>query len=226
MRALTPPLGPHAARVQRARPGVGLGRTDHPPRNNQPTPPNPNQTNPQHDHQDGKLYIGNLAFKTTEDGLRDAFQGHGEITFARVISDRDTGRSRSVELAGLCVCGMDGVVVVCGWWLMGPSSVGLSVPSIVSRASHPLAYPPPPNHPSGFGFVTFATKEEAQAAIDALNETELDGRTIRVNFAQPRDPNAPRPPRRSACLPRPDCPVWLTPGRALAASFIHLNCPK
>lgn len=45
-------------------------------------------------YQDGKLYIGNLAFKTEEDGLREAFQGYGEITFARVISDRDTGRSR------------------------------------------------------------------------------------------------------------------------------------
>lgn len=46
--------------------------------------------------QEGKLYIGNLAFKTTEEGLREAFGEHGEITFARVISDRDSGRSRYV----------------------------------------------------------------------------------------------------------------------------------
>lgn len=65
----------------------------------------------------------------------------------------------------------------------------------------PLPPLPLSKHPcSGFGFVTFATKEEAQSAIDALNETELDGRTIRVNFAQPRDPNAPRPPRRGAYI--------------------------
>lgn len=51
-------------------------------------------------HQDGKLYIGNLAFKTEEDGLREAFQGYGEITFARVISDRDTGRSRYAPCGG------------------------------------------------------------------------------------------------------------------------------
>lgn len=44
--------------------------------------------------QEGKLYIGNLSFKTTEDGLREAFSEHGEVSFARVISDRDTGRSR------------------------------------------------------------------------------------------------------------------------------------
>jgi len=49
-----------------------------------------------HTLQEGKLYIGNLAFKTTEEGLREAFGEHGEITFARVISDRDSGRSRYV----------------------------------------------------------------------------------------------------------------------------------
>lgn len=44
--------------------------------------------------QEGKLYIGNLAFATTEEGLREAFDKFGVISFARVISDRDTGRSR------------------------------------------------------------------------------------------------------------------------------------
>lgn len=78
-------------------------------------------------------------------------------------------------------------------------------PAAAAR-SPPRHLPPHPTNPnpihSGFGFVTFATKEEAQAAIDALNETELDGRTIRVNFAQPRDPNAPRPQRRGTCVTR------------------------
>jgi nucleolin len=70
-------------------------------------------------------------------------------------------------------------------------------PSLTSSlSSTPPSLQPTPNN-RGFGFVTFANKDEAQLAIDALNETELDGRTIRVNFAQPRDPNAPRPPRRS-----------------------------
>lgn len=35
----------------------------------------------------------------------------------------------------------------------------------------------------GFGFVTFGTPEEADAAINNLNEQELDGRRIRVNLA-------------------------------------------
>ncbi|KAJ3118365.1 hypothetical protein HDU96_002207 [Phlyctochytrium bullatum] len=38
----------------------------------------------------------------------------------------------------------------------------------------------------GFGFVTFETPEEAQAAIDGLNERDLDGRSVRVNLANER----------------------------------------
>ncbi len=39
----------------------------------------------------------------------------------------------------------------------------------------------------GFGFVEFNTDEEAAAAIDALNETELEGRSITVNVARPKE---------------------------------------
>ncbi|MEL7123413.1 MAG: RNA-binding protein [Bacteroidota bacterium] len=39
----------------------------------------------------------------------------------------------------------------------------------------------------GFGFVEMANEEEGQAAIDALNDTELDGRTIVVKKAEPRE---------------------------------------
>jgi cold-inducible RNA-binding protein len=35
----------------------------------------------------------------------------------------------------------------------------------------------------GFGFVTFADDEAADAAVAALNQTELDGRTIKVDVA-------------------------------------------
>ncbi|TVR04716.1 MAG: RNA-binding protein [Deltaproteobacteria bacterium] len=38
----------------------------------------------------------------------------------------------------------------------------------------------------GFGFVTFSSSDEAQAAIDGMNGTELDGRTLNVNVAQER----------------------------------------
>ncbi|KAJ7512083.1 hypothetical protein B0H11DRAFT_1843847 [Mycena galericulata] len=38
----------------------------------------------------------------------------------------------------------------------------------------------------GFGFVTYDTPEEAQAAIEAMNESDLDGRRIKVNVAGER----------------------------------------
>jgi RNA recognition motif-containing protein len=38
----------------------------------------------------------------------------------------------------------------------------------------------------GFGFVEMSTQEEAEKAIEALNGTELDGRTLTVNMARPR----------------------------------------
>jgi RNA recognition motif-containing protein len=39
----------------------------------------------------------------------------------------------------------------------------------------------------GFGFVEMGTDEEAQAAIDALNGSEQDGRSLTVNEARPRE---------------------------------------
>ena len=40
--------------------------------------------------------------------------------------------------------------------------------------------------PRGFGFVTMTNADEANAAIQALNATELDGRALNVNEARPR----------------------------------------
>lgn len=82
-----------------------------------------------------KLFVGSLSWGTSDEGLRDAFAVHGEISEAVVITDRDTGRSR------------------------------------------------------GFGFVTFEDDDSADKAIAALNGTELDGRTIRVDVAQAKERN-------------------------------------
>ena len=41
--------------------------------------------------------------------------------------------------------------------------------------------------PRGFGFVTMDSKQAMDAAINALDGVELDGRTIKVNEARPRD---------------------------------------
>ena len=79
-----------------------------------------------------KLFVGGLAWATDDNGLLNAFTAHGEVTDAKVINDRDTGRSR------------------------------------------------------GFGFVTFADPAAADAAMAAMDGSELDGRSIRVNEAQQR----------------------------------------
>ncbi len=80
-----------------------------------------------------KLYVGNLAFSVTENGLQDLFSEHGPVAETALVLDRATGQSR------------------------------------------------------GFGFVTMATAEGAQAAIAALNGKEFQGRTLTVNEARPRE---------------------------------------
>lgn len=79
------------------------------------------------------LFIGSLAYATTDDGLKDFFAQIGEVESARVMTDRDSGRSR------------------------------------------------------GFGFVTFASDDDNQKAIDQLDGKELDGRAINVSLAKPRE---------------------------------------
>ena len=41
-----------------------------------------------------KLFVGGLSWGTTDADLRKAFASYGEITEAKVITERDTGRSR------------------------------------------------------------------------------------------------------------------------------------
>ncbi|HVU58684.1 MAG TPA: RNA-binding protein [Puia sp.] len=48
------------------------------------------------------MYVSNLGFQVTEDELRSLFNRYGEVTSAKVITDRETGRSRGfgfVEMA-------------------------------------------------------------------------------------------------------------------------------
>jgi RNA recognition motif-containing protein len=41
-----------------------------------------------------KLYVGNIPFTTTDADLRAMFEPHGAVTSVKVITDRETGRSR------------------------------------------------------------------------------------------------------------------------------------
>ena len=79
------------------------------------------------------LFIGSLAYATTDDGLKAFFETIGPVASARVITDRDSGRSK------------------------------------------------------GFGFVEFENDDDNQKAVDALNGKELDGRTINVSLARPKE---------------------------------------
>jgi cold-inducible RNA-binding protein len=80
-----------------------------------------------------KLYVGNLAFQTSSEDLRQLFAQTGTVESADVLEDRDTGRSR------------------------------------------------------GFGFVAMASREEGEAAVQKLNGTDFNGRSLTVNEARPRE---------------------------------------
>ncbi len=96
-----------------------------------------------------RLYVGNLAYKTRDDGLRAFFAAAGNVTAAEVI-------------------------------MMGRRS----------------------NRSKGFGFVEFATDEEATHARETLNGQLLDERPIRVDVANDKPERAEgdrrddRPPRQ------------------------------
>ena len=49
-----------------------------------------------------KLYVGNLSYQITEDGLKDVFAAIGEVLSTKIVMDNATGRSRGfgfVEMA-------------------------------------------------------------------------------------------------------------------------------
>ena len=79
------------------------------------------------------LFIGSLAYATTDDSLRACFEQVGPVASARVITDRDSGRSK------------------------------------------------------GFGFVEFENEDDNQKAIDQLDGKDLEGRTISVGLARPKE---------------------------------------
>lgn len=80
-----------------------------------------------------KLYVGNLAFQTTEADLNTLFAQAGTVNSANLVTDRDSGFSR------------------------------------------------------GFGFVEMSSNEEGQAAITMFDGKDVDGRSLKVNEARPRE---------------------------------------
>ncbi len=80
-----------------------------------------------------RLFVGNLPFSLSEDQLLDLFSTAGTVMEAKIIYDRETGRSR------------------------------------------------------GFGFVEMSSDEDAQKAIEAFNGKDIEGRSLKVNEARPRE---------------------------------------
>lgn len=80
-----------------------------------------------------KIYVGNLPYSVTDSTLESNFAEFGRVSSAKVMMDRETGRSK------------------------------------------------------GFGFVEMASAEFAEAAIKALDGMSVDGRSITVNLARPRE---------------------------------------
>jgi transposase-like protein len=64
-----------------------------------------------------KLYVGNLSYSTTEDGLRNLFSVFGTVVSSKIISDRETGNSKGFgfiemstnEEAGAAIAGINGL---------------------------------------------------------------------------------------------------------------------
>ena len=77
-----------------------------------------------------KLFVGGLAWGTDDAGLKRAFGEFGEVQDAKVVTNRETGRSR------------------------------------------------------GFGFVTFGSEDDCAEARSSMDGQDLDGRTLRVDFAE------------------------------------------
>jgi RNA recognition motif-containing protein len=57
-----------------------------------------------------KLFVGNLAWSVGDAELGEIFAPHGEVQSARVISDRDTGRSRGFGFVEIETNDLDGVI--------------------------------------------------------------------------------------------------------------------
>jgi RNA recognition motif-containing protein len=83
-----------------------------------------------------KLFVGGLSWGTTDDTLRAAFERFGAVADAKVVTDRDTGRSR------------------------------------------------------GFGFVSFNEDAHADAAVQEMDGSTFESRTINVSEARERAPRA------------------------------------
>ncbi|MFN5476290.1 MAG: RNA recognition motif domain-containing protein [Sphingobacteriales bacterium] len=79
------------------------------------------------------IFVSNLSFNVQDEDLREFFTSYGEVTSAKIINDRETGKSR------------------------------------------------------GFGFVEMSDDTASKKAIAELDGANVDGRTIKVSEAKPKE---------------------------------------
>ncbi|BCU77310.1 RNA-binding protein [Luteolibacter sp. LG18] len=79
------------------------------------------------------IYVGNLPYTATEEDITGLFASYGPVDRVKIITDRETGRSK------------------------------------------------------GFAFVTLGDQSQIEAAVEALNGYDLQGRALRVNASEPKE---------------------------------------
>lgn len=48
-----------------------------------------------------QIYVGNMSYGTTEDGLKALFEEYGEVSSVKIITDRETGRAKGFGFVGM-----------------------------------------------------------------------------------------------------------------------------
>lgn len=59
-----------------------------------------------------RIYVGNLPFDTTEDGVRTLFQAHGDVNEVSLINDRETGRPRGFGFVEMASGGQEAIAAL------------------------------------------------------------------------------------------------------------------
>lgn len=57
-----------------------------------------------------RIYVGNIPFSCTEEELEELFSAHGAVESVKIISDRETGRSRGFAFVEMEAAGADAAI--------------------------------------------------------------------------------------------------------------------
>ncbi|MBL8387428.1 MAG: RNA-binding protein [Hydrogenophaga sp.] len=92
-----------------------------------------------------KLYVGNLPYSVRDDDLQQAFSAYGAVNSAKVMMERDTGRSKGF---GFVEMGSDAEAQAA---IQGMNGQSLGGRSLVVNEARPMEARPPRTGGGGFG---------------------------------------------------------------------------